>query len=404
MALFSARHPIFDKNKNVVAYELLYRRSDKDKEAYIIDGNQATARVLTQALMVADFDKLSDNKKIFINFTKDLILSEVASVFDSSKLVIEILEDIDGNDEIIEKIALLKKAGYTIALDDMAFNTNQDSLLPYVDIVKVDFLILDTEGRMQITRKLKKYPKLKLLAEKVETNADYEMAKSLGYSYFQGFFFAKPEIIEHNDTEVLKSTQIALLKELSSENIEVDKLVNITQSDVSLSLKLLKLISSAAYYTQKQITSIKEAIIRLGIGGFRKWIYLILLQDISSDKPSEVINVSMQRGQFLEKICVELEKNSKESSSYFLAGILSMLDVLTSKEKENALNEFKINNDLKMAILKYEGKVGKLLKLVECLEKDESEEVKKICNELNYNVDTVYDYYFESLDISKLIG
>lgn len=403
MALFSARQPIFDSKKNVAAYELLYRSDTTQKAAYIVDGNQATASVLTQAMMVADYDTLSNNKKVFINFTKDLIMKEVAYIFDRSKFVIEILEDIDGDNEIIEKVKELKKRGYTIALDDMALNTNQDSLLEYVDIVKVDFLALNNDfERLQITSKLRKYKNIKLLAEKVETNEDFEFARRLGYTYFQGYFFQKPEIIKNDDIEVLQTTQISLIKELNTENVDIDKLVQITQTDISLSYKLLKLLSSAAYYRRSQITSVREAIVTLGITGFKKWIFLIMIQSLPQNKPTELINISLQRGKFLEKCAIKFDNNLKNVDSYFLVGLLSILDALMDRDLNSTLEELKIDLELKDAIISRKGRMGLFLDIVEALGKNESDIVEKKCIDNDLNIEDVYDIYIESMDVANM--
>lgn len=190
MYTFLARQPIFDNQYNVYGYELLYRDKNNLSSANIINGNFATKRVLSDAITLFGLDTITNSKPAFINFTEDLILENYPTLTDPKDVIIELLEDIQITPKIIEKVKTLNSQGYTIALGDYTADPNFNKILPYISILKVDFMLTDKITQERIAKKFK--DNLILLAEKIETNDDYQWAKSIGYKLFQGYFFSQP--------------------------------------------------------------------------------------------------------------------------------------------------------------------------------------------------------------------
>ena len=219
MEIFIGRQPIFNINEKIVAYELLYR--NKNINAFpLVDSDAATVDVLVNSFLSIGIDEVTKGRPCFVNFTGSLLMGTMLDYLDSTKVVIEILEDVAITMELIERVAELKQQGFKIALDDFVLDKNvaiYDELFKYIDYIKVDFLMTPLLERMEIENKVKnQFPHIKLLAEKVETRNQFEVAKHSGYLLFQGYFFEQPQIIKSTDIPMntLQYFQIiALLRE-----------------------------------------------------------------------------------------------------------------------------------------------------------------------------------------------
>ncbi len=366
MEVFIARQPIFDKKKNVYAYELLYRTGERNV-AGVIDGDQATSSVVGNALMLAGLETLTQNRLAFINFTKQLIIDEIPTVFSNENLVIEILEDIVPDPEFIASCKRLKEKGYTIALDDFVLDYPYESILDLADIIKVDFLLTTPQERKMIIQKYGNR-NIRFLAEKIETLEQFEEAMAYGYTYFQGYFFSKPVIMKHTDIKPASLNYIKILEELDSNVPEYERIASVIEADVSLSYKLLRLINSAAFYTNSRVTSIKHALVMLGFKEIRKWISIVMLRELAEGKPDEIIRVSLLRGRMGEILSNQFDLESRRTE-VFLMGMFSMIDTLMGQSMENALTVLPLEDDVKAGILGEKNAFSDLFRIVTAYEK-----------------------------------
>ncbi len=366
MEVFIARQPIFDKKKNVYAYELLYRTGERNVSG-VIDGDQATSSVVGNALMLAGLETLTQNRLAFINFTKQLIIDEIPTVFSNENLVIEILEDIVPDPEFIASCKRLKEKGYTIALDDFVLDYPYESILDLADIIKVDFLLTTPQERKMIIQKYGNR-NIRFLAEKIETLEQFEEAMDYGYAYFQGYFFSKPVIMKHTDIKPASLNYIKILEELDSDVPEYERIASVIEADVSLSYKLLRLINSAAFYTNSRVTSIKHALVMLGFKEIRKWISIVMLRELAEGKPDEIIRVSLLRGRMGEILSNQFDLESRRTE-VFLMGMFSMIDTLMGQSMENALTVLPLEDDVKAGILGEKNAFSDLFRIVTAYEK-----------------------------------
>lgn len=243
MDIYIARQPIFDKNQRVVSYEMLFR-SNKHNFYNSVDGNEATCNVISNTFLTIGIDKLTGGKKVFINFTEELLLNETPAMLPKEYLVIEILETVNPTKEVIKICKKLKELGYTIALDDFVFKPKFQALIQVADIIKIDFLETVGLERKKIVDKLSNF-NIKFLAEKVESIEDFRDAVSYGYTYFQGYFFSKPEIISAHDIPINDYSNIKILQMIHNNNFNLKVMEDIIKRDVSISYKLLRLINSS---------------------------------------------------------------------------------------------------------------------------------------------------------------
>ncbi|MCI1946495.1 EAL and HDOD domain-containing protein [Clostridium luticellarii] len=352
MDIFLARQPIMDKSGKIFGYELLFRKNDMKNQYNFSDGDAATIKVMQNTLINIGMCKIVGNKKAFINFTRNILKSGLYSVISFKNVVIEILENISPAEEIVKSCETLKKNGFTIALDDFIFNDKYIELIKLADIIKVDFIMTRGDERKEVINAVKSInPNLKFLAEKVETPEEFDEAVSLGYSYFQGYYFSKPQIIKGKKIPVNKVIYLNLIKELNSEEFSIENVENLIKKDVSLSYEILKMINSAKYFFKDRIISIRQAIALLGEKEIKKWIYFMCMKPICDDRPQIVMIESLLRAEFSELLAKKNKKSSQNSFNAYLTGIMSLMDVILQKPLYEILDELMIPQEVKNALV-----------------------------------------------------
>jgi len=348
MDIYIARQPIFDKYMKVKFYELLFR-SNKKNYYDEIDGNKATYDVISNTFFSIGIEKLTGGKKAFINFTKDLLLNETPALLPKEYLAVEVLETIEPTEEVLSTCRKLKKMGYTIVLDDFVFNPKYFPLAVIADIIKVDFIETRGAERKKIVDKLKSY-NIKFLAEKVESKEDFEEAVKYGYEYFQGYFFSKPKIISDNDIADNTKSSMILLQRIHDDSVDINVIEDIIKRDISKSYKLLKLINSSYYSFKSEITSIKQAIMILGMDEMKKWITLLIFKETVNNKDDELLKGTVVRARFGELLAKSIEFEDM-ASEVFLMELLSSLNVVLNKSIDEILAEISINEEIKKALM-----------------------------------------------------
>ncbi len=388
--IFIGRQPIFDVNLKVVAYELLFRSGDANV-ANVVDGDKATSDVILNALIEIGMEKLVGNHKAFINLTHNHIInmSELPLPEMKNKLVLEILEDVKADDAIVKAVTKLANDGYTIALDDFVYHTSLQPLVDVSDIIKIDLMAISRDDLKDHVAMLSN-GKRKLLAEKVETHEEFELCKELGFDYFQGYFFSKPNIVRGQKLPTNKIAILQLLAELQDADSSAEALAATIMKDVTMSVKVLRYINSAQFGLGKEIDSINQAIMMLGRTTIRNLANLVALSQIK-DKPHELLIISMLRAKMSEVIA---KYTKLDGDVCFTVGLFSNLDVLMDQEMEVLVASLPLSENIKQALLKHEGTYGNILKCIIAYENCEWDDV----NYQSLGADQIRDCYFEALE------
>ena len=349
MSLLFARQPIFDNKGRRHGYELLYREPGElvfgDH-----DGDMATSSVMAAGFLSMGVSELSSQSKAYINFTANMLLRGVATLFPKNSIVVEILETIEPTEEIIRACRDLRNRGYTLALDDFVLREDYLPLIELANIIKIDFMHLKTEAERKAVVQLNKHFNIKFLAEKVETRDDYEMAVRLGYSLFQGYFFSKPVIVNSNNIPPSKINQIRLMQLLENNDPDIGDIADVIEKDVAFTYEILKLTKTVRYYRGNKITSIRQAAMLMGLNELKKWAYITIIRKIGDHNQEENISLSVQRARALEQLA-ELTGNKDHKMSFFTLGLLSMIDVLIGCEMKLLAPELPISNEMREILL-----------------------------------------------------
>jgi c-di-GMP-related signal transduction protein len=375
-----ARQPIFDRKLNIFAYELLFR-NDFVENCNSMNNDQVTNEVISNSFLQIGIDTLTSGKKAFINFTSTSLKNNIPAILPKEFIAVEILEDVVPDEEIIKVCKDLKEKGYVLVLDDFLFKPEYLPLVELVDIIKIDFRITSFKEQQEIIHKLNAYS-IKFLAEKIETQEEFQRALTMGYSYFQGYFFCKPSIISRKKLSSYKTNHLQLLQELHKQDLDFNKIEMIIRQDVSMSYKLLKFINSSIFGFRMKINSLHQALTLLGQKELFKWISIITLKGIGSNKPCELILSSLIRARFAEKLAAD-ENIKVRSSDAFLMGMFSHIDALLGRPLDEILEEISLSEEIIDALLNKESNQFSILyNLIKNYEKGNweaySNEVKKL--------------------------
>jgi len=392
MDVFVARQPIFDRNKDIYAYELLFRSGETNGFPNI-DGDTATSSLLSSSFFTVGVEKVGSGKKTFINFTGELITKGIPQMFPKEKLVVEILEDVQPTPTIVAACQKLKEQDYELALDDFVYTKSFDSLLNLADIIKIDFRQTPVDTLGEMLQSLKRF-NCRLLAEKVETYEEFNSALELGFEYFQGYFFSKPEVLKNKDLSSNSINMLRLISEINTAEFDPVAFEKIILQDVSISYKLLSYINSAYFSRVQPIGSIKQAISYLGERPFKLFVSLIATSKLAEDKPQELFTTAIIRAKFLELIGKKCEENQEE---LFLLGLFSCIDAMLDRNFESILSRLPLSASINEALIKREGHLFTYLRLIEAYEAGNWVAIRFAQKKLKLDEETILSSYVEAL-------
>ena len=343
--VFVARQPILDRSRRVYAYELLFRSSSVAEKAESAS-ERASARVITDAVLSFGLNTLTQGKPAFINVTRRLLLDGIPTALPPTRVVIELLEDIEADDEVVAACRDLRRAGYAIALDDFSLNDRTAGLLPIADFVKVDCLPNATAIRQRLSSPAHQAA---LLAEKIETMAQFEEAMRLGFTYFQGFFFGRPVTQGAREVPGHRLGHLRLLRALHDPDLSVIQLEELIKHDALLCYRVLRTVNSAGFAQQKKIDSLRQALVLLGIDTVRRWAALWVLAGLSAEAHPELVTMSTVRARYCELLARQ-SRGPDHAAEGFLLGMCSLLDSILQRPMEVILAELPLPDEIVAAL------------------------------------------------------
>ena len=383
---FLGRQPILDRDQNLVAFELLFRQEENEEGVTVTNELAASSNVIVNAYGQFGIQNVLGNQRGFINADPELIMSDIISLLPSKHVVLELRETAEITPEFLRRCGELKKNGYQFALDNViAINAQVEQLLTIVSIVKVNVLELDKENLTKLVAALNRWPVL-LLALKVETREQQAHCMQLGFQMFQGYFFAKPEVLTIKRADPGKLALLQLLAVITSDN-DIEEIEKEFKHQPGLSYNLMRMVNSVAGGLPQKVNSIKHAIMVLGRKPLQKWIQLLLYTSNQSgdSMSSALLQTAATRGKLMELIAIaERPHDKNHHERAFMVGILSLLDVLLGMDMQQIVDNLAISEDMSQALISRGGRLGQELKLVEANENSEVETMQSILTELGF--------------------
>jgi c-di-GMP-related signal transduction protein len=390
---YVARQPILDPTCQVFGYELLYRAA-ADAVSCQDPRDTAAARVLNDAVLTLGLDTLTGGRRAFINVTRQMLLNDLVTVLAPETIVVEVLEDVGVDEEILTACRRLREKGYSLALDDFTLQTGAEALLPYVRYVKVDVLSTATAERRQIEKLIPQG--VKLVAEKVESADIFEEARGLGYSLFQGYYFCRPTTFAGGALSARRLAYARLLAALNKPNVSVNSVEDLIKHDASLTYRVLRCINSAAFGIRREIQSIRQALVLLGLDQVRKWASVWALAGLNGGASSELVTIAILRARSCEIVATHA-LGPDDASEYFLLGLCSLLDAMLGQPMSTAVTELPLSDSIRKALLGEQNSARSLLDAVIAHERGEWDEASRIATLIKVPPDRLPVAYADAL-------
>lgn len=376
-AAFVGRQAIVDRDRRVVAYELLYRSSRTATRAEFDEQNAAAIRVIANTFASLGEETVLGGLSGFFNVTREVFLSEAIHALPKERVVLELLEHVEPDREIEARCRALREAGYAIALDDWVEDDPRGRLLPYADVVKVDLPAVERRALRRLARALRGDGK-QTLAEKVETQEEFEACLAAGFDRFQGYFFARPVVIEGALLDPSQATLVRLLQQIGT-GADTAAIVESFKQDAKLGVNLIRIVNMAGSATRVRLATIEDGVRHLGLEQLSRWVAVLLYaQGRKAGVRDPLLALSAHRGRLMELVAeaaggsggVRLERERA-----FLVGMLSLVDVLLGRPLEELVRELRLGPEIEAALLRREGELGRLLALAEAAERGDVDSI-----------------------------
>ncbi|CAM4187015.1 EAL and HDOD domain-containing protein [Pseudoalteromonas byunsanensis] len=394
MKVFVARQAIFNRRKQVVAYELLFRDGTSNSFPNIAD-DAATAKLIMDNQLNLGTRYLTSGKKALINIGPDSLNQELAHFLPCQDVILELLETVSPTSENYEKVKGLFHQNYRLALDDFEYTKQWEPFLKLIRLIKFDIQQNSLEQIEELVCEFRQRKNMKLLAEKVETEAEFEQAKEMGFHFFQGYFFAKPRVIQQNDIEINHAIVLLIYAEVLKPHMNIDKIARFFAQDTALAYKLLRLINSGVFPLKKRIESLKQALVYLGDERVKKFVGLIMTAHIAEGKPTELTRLSIVRSRFCELIAKSLNPTIRSMS--FLTGLFSLLDAILDRPMDQVVSRLPFPEELQDALMGKHNLLYYILNVVKAYESGSWWQLQEACSLLNINDQRLPEFHADAI-------
>lgn len=386
-ATYVARQPILNRKKNTLGYELLFRDGERNAYPAHIESNRATYRLIVENFLSVGLNPSIPSSRCFINFPYQSLIRRLPLSLPKDKVVVEILETCQPTDELLEAVKELYQAGYMIALDDFTSTPEWERFLRYTHIVKLDIMQMGLDEACDLVR-AHQGKKFSFLAERVETEQEFQQAKEAGFKFFQGYFFSKPEIIKTKYISPEQVIAMELFQEVCKPDVDFQRVESIVAKDVALSYKLLRFVNTMSPRLEVTISSFRQALVYLGQEKLKMFVSLAVASYVSDKKPKELYGLSLQRAQFCQRMS-RYQAFEGHTEQAFMIGLFSLLDALLDLSLENLVEQLPLCKSIKVALLRREGPYGTLLALEESFEHADWQQIDEHCADLGLSVEQV---------------
>ncbi len=402
---FLGRQSILDRDQNLAGFELLFRSGHKNAAQFQND-DIATSLVINHSFNELGFKTVLGNYRGYINVSKSILMSDMIELMPKDQVVLELLESVRIDAEVVERCKHLKTMGYMLALDDLNhYAPHFEPLRGVIDVVKVDIEHIDHADLAKIMGHFNKWP-AKLLAEKVDDRETARHCFDLGFDLFQGYYFSKPIIItgkrlSHSELELIRLIGM-VTNEASNADIEA-----VFKRSPGLTFNLLRLTNTVASGAHRKITSVSHAILELGRRQLQRWLQMLLFaNDKATAFPNPLMQLAATRGKFMELLAMQIDSNNQElEDQAYMVGIMSLMDALLSMPIAEVISPLNAPSSVRDALLFHAGQLGKLLQLIELLEKNDMEAANRLVEELEpLDIARVNNAQIEALAWANSLG
>jgi EAL and modified HD-GYP domain-containing signal transduction protein len=388
------RQPIVDSHHRLIGYELFFRHSGEAQTAEIEDGLDAGIKVIANTLVDMGTEWLLKGSLAFINMDRQTLMSNFTDLLPKDKVVIDVPNTIGADPEISARLEELKGLGFRFALDNYFGQPEADALLPFANFIKLDVLNRSGPEISAAIKKVRAFPVI-LIAEKVETLAQYNQCRQAGFDYFQGYYFAHPETLSTRVINPAQATVLQLMEKVRGE-CDVKELELLFKKDVALTFKLLRYINSAGFGLSCEVQSIRHAVAILGLKPLYRWLTLLLATAGNGPTTSILARTAIVRGRLCELLGSQaLSKSDQEN--LFITGVFSLLDAMMETRMEEILERVVLPENIYDALLNRSGMYGPILALAEACESQDTEKIEDLALSLMLTPEQVTEAHLKAM-------
>jgi EAL and modified HD-GYP domain-containing signal transduction protein len=392
--IYLARQPIVDRDENLHAYELLFRSSGGSfdstattTQAVFAEANatEATAMVVSNAFYGMGVEAVLGGVRAFINVDSHFLMSDVIESLPPARVVLEILETVEESDAVMARIHALRALGYAFALDDYVGDLHRyPRMMAEIQVLKVDITGQTRESLRALVEKVRR-PRLVLLAEKVEHREDFEMVHDLGFTLFQGYFFAKPQMLKTKQAASPQQADLLRLLRMTMNDTDPGDIAEVMKRLPSVTLGVLRATNSSANGLRKKVSSLKEALILIGQERLSRIVQMMAYARPGNKHVNNpLMQMAAARGRLIEDLArYHPDASFAEQNCAYLAGMLSLIEPIISGSLADVCLELGLGGELEMALLHRRGVLGRLIMLCEAVEQGRDAEVLSYLGELH---------------------
>ena len=356
---FVARQPIYDRALNVYGYELLFRAGDVD-HADVADDEAATASTVVTTFADIGLDALVGGRVACVNVTREFIMRGFVTLLPAGRVALELHRSAALDPDVLAELRRLAGLGYTIVLDDFVMRDDSLPLLEVAHHVKIDVQAFSRDQLEQQVLLLEPH-KVKLIASKIEDHHTFDACRRIGFDHFQGYFFCQPKTVAGRGIPSNRLTQMRLMAVLQDPDCELEQLDRAISNDLGVSFRLLRWINSAYFSLPRKVSSVRDALMLLGVRNVRSWALLMTLAGID-DQPSELIRTAMTRAEMCELVGQALGR--PDLDAHFTVGLFSVVDAFMNMRMQDVLSELPLSPEVTAALLDQRGPLGEVLSWV----------------------------------------
>jgi len=395
---FVARQPILNRDQQVFGYELLFR--DGIENFFRASDLEAAARQTLDSTLLMGFDVLCDGQRAFINCTRELLLKDGITLLPSSQNVVEVLESVEPDDLVLAACERLKVAGYSVALADYVGNDPREAMVPLADIIKVDFERTTPEERAALVKRHGGM-RCRMLAEKVETQDQFLAAQEVGFVYFQGYFFRRPEVMKTREIPANRVNYLRMLEAVSRPDMDVREVEGLIKQEASVLYRLLRYLNSPMFAFINEIHSVRHALTILGERETHRWIRLVALISAGMLKSSDLVLSALVRARFCELLS---PKAPKGESDLFLVGLLSLMDAILEVSMAEVLDKIPLDQHTKTVLMGGAGPLRPINELMLAQEAGEWEQAKDFAQQLHVSESEAGELWWTAMKWARQVS
>ncbi|MDE3197090.1 MAG: HDOD domain-containing protein [Acidobacteriota bacterium] len=358
----------------------------------------AAAEAVTNTEWRASLERVLGDSPAFFTFERSMLAEDWGPLPAPERTIVELADSVPAEQNVFTLCERLRQKGFAVALRAWRNDSRASAFAPFIDILKVDFRVASPDERAALVKRYREL-QLRLVAENVETDAEFQAASRLGYDYFQGLFFASPSVLRTSHVPVTNPGSLRLLKLVQQEELDFDAIGKVVRHDIGFSHSLLKYLNSAAFHWASRIESVSQALFLLGSNGIRKWVWMASVPALAQNRPPVLVSQVLMRGRFCE-LLAERAGISRDETDPFLAGMFSLLDAILPKSLPEILDELSIGESVRKSLLGMAGEddpLSNALGIVKAYERADFEGIEGAAKRLQLSTAEMNRCYLEGL-------